>query len=250
MADLDLAKAYDNHLAAARNLPANEVLPFRLDVDLAVVNVKTGSRVIDTHSADIPIYLPKENLANLLSLNELAAALKYAALRAEQEAPVPSEVKAKLARSRELRSQAMPVAKGLAANGALPQAELDPILAGRGPFDTAEDCVSLAMLLQKHEATIAGKHPLTAAQITEMAEVGSWLLTHLRPGDAPSPLPSAPSTMVDDRNRLATLLIRRHARLQVIAHYFYENDWEDRAPPLGSRSVERSAKSPTPNTAP
>lgn len=250
MADLDLAKAFENHIAAARALPAGEVLPFRLDVDLAVVNVKTGMHVVDAHAGDISTYLPKENLADLLSLNELAAAVKYSSLRVEQEVPVQSEMRSKQARARELRHQAMPVVKGLAANDLLPQAELDPILSGHGPFDTAEDCVSLSTLLRKHEVAIAGKHPLTTAQITEMAEVGAWLLTHLRPGNAPSPLPSTPSVMVDDRNRLATLLIRRHARLQAIAHYFHENDWQDRAPPLGSRSVKRPVKSPLPAPSP
>jgi hypothetical protein len=250
MADLDLAKAYDKHVAAARLLPTSEVLPFRLDVDLAVVNVTTAMHIVEAHAADIPIHLPKENLANLMSLAELAAAVKYAALQADLEVPAPSEMKAKLTRARELRNQAMPVAKGLAANGALPQAELDPILTGLGQFDTAEDCVSLATLLRKHEVTIAGKHPLTTAQIDEMAEVGAWLLTHLRPGDAPSPLPSGPSTMVDDRNRLATLLIRRHARLQAVAHYFHDHDWRDRTPQLGSRSVKRTDKSTPPTPAP
>jgi len=160
MPDLDLAKAFDNHITAARALPADEVLPFRLDINLAVVNVTTGMQVVEAHAADIPKHLPQENLQNLLSLNELAAAVKYAVLGVEQEAPEPSEIKAKQARARELRNQAMPVAKGLAANDALPQAELDPILAGRGPFDTAEDCVSLAKLFRKHEVAIAGKHPL------------------------------------------------------------------------------------------
>jgi hypothetical protein len=249
MADLDFAKAYDNHIAAARALPAGEVLPFRMDVDLAVVNVKTGMQVIEAHAGDIPIWLPKENLADLTSLGELAGAVKYAALQSELEVPLPSEMRAKMARGRELRHQALSVAKGLAANGAIPQAELDPILKGHGPFDTAEDCVALSALLRKHAVAIAGKHPLTTAQIDEMAEVGAWLLTHLRPGDAPSSLPAAPSPMTDDRNRLATLLIRRHARLQVVAHYFHENDWEDRAPPLGSRSVKHSAKV-TPPAAP
>ena len=250
MADLDLARAYENHIGAARALPANEVLPFRLDVDLAIVNVTTGMQVIEAHVAEIPTHLPKEVVAELTSLGELAAAVKYAALRVELDVPQPSEMRAKLARGRELRHQAMPVAKGLAANGALPQAELDPILTGHGQFDTAEDCVSLAALFRQHAATIAGKHPLTTAQIDEMAEVGSWLLTHLRPSDAPSPLPTTPSTVTDERNRLATLLIRRHARLQVVAHYFHENDWQDRAPALGSRSVKRVVKSTPPTTPP
>lgn len=244
MANLDLAKAFDKHITAARALPTSDVLAFRLDIDLAVVNVNTGIKVIQAHANDIPSHLPKEDLPSLMSLDELAAALKYGALRVETHVPQPSAMRGKMARARELRHQAMPVAKGLAANGALPQAELDPILTGHGQFDTAEDCVSLATLFRKHQATIAGKHPLTTAQIDEMAEVGAWLLTHLRPSDAPAPIREAPSTATDDRNRLATLLIRRYARLQAVAHYFYENDWLDRAPPLGSRSVKPTPAAP------
>lgn len=245
---MDLANAFDKHIAAARALPADDVLPFRLDVDLAVVNVNTAMKVIQAHAADIPTYLPKENLPDLTSIDELAGALKFAALQAETHAPQPSGIRARISRARELRHQAMPVAKGLAANGALPQAELDPILTGHGQFDTAEDCVSLATLFRKHQQAIAGKHPLSTAQIDEMAEVGAWLLTHLRPGDAPSPAPAAPSTVIDDRNRLATLLIRRYARVQVVAHYFHENDWHDRAPALGSRSIKPAAQPTAPIT--
>jgi hypothetical protein len=250
MAELDLAKAFDKHVVAARAILASDVLPFRMDVDLAVVNANKGMQVIHAHAADIPMHLPKENLAHLMSIDELAAAVKFAALQVETNIPQPSEMRIKMTRGRELRQQAMPVAKALAANGAIPEPELAPILRGHGQFDTAEDCVSLATLLRKYSATITGKHPLTTAQIDEMAEVGAWLLTHLRPTDAPSPSPKPASTIVEDRNRLATLLIHRYARLQVVAHYFHENDWLDRAPPLGSRSIKPSSHVTPPSTPP
>jgi len=238
----DLAKAFDNHIGAARALPPDEILPFRLDVELALVNVTTGMQVVVTHAADIPVHFPKENLGHLTSIDELAAAVKYAAIRVDREAPEQSVIMAKLNRASEIRGQLLPVAKGLAANGLIPRGEVDVIVAGRGPLDRAEDCVSLAGLVLKHEQAIAGKHPVTAEQIAEASTVGSFLVTHLRPANAPAPLTTGPSTIVDDRNRLATLLVLRHARLQVVAHYFYENDWDERVPPLNSRIVKRKAK--------
>ena len=245
----DLAKAFDNHIGAARALPADEILPFRLDVDLATVNIATGIQVVVAHAAELPVHLPKENLAHLMSLDELAAGVKYAAMRVNLEVPEQSVIMTHLNRATEIRRQLLAVAKGLAANGLVPRDEVDAIIAGRGPLDRAIDCVSLADLFLKHEQAIAGKHPITAEQIAEASAVGSFLTTHLRPANAPAPLATGPSPIVDDRNRLATLLVRRHARLQVVAHYFYESDWEEHVPPLNSRGIKRKAKN-EPQTAP
>ncbi|MDI3287474.1 hypothetical protein [Polyangium sp. 15x6] len=238
MADPDLQKAHDKFLLAAKALPVDAILPYRLDPDLALVNVKTCMKVVHDHQAAIPTHLPKIDLASLLALPELALAAKYAALAAEQEAPSESQVQAKLSLARDLRGKLLSVAKGLAENGLVPQAEVDAIAAGRGVRDRAEDCVSLASLFRKHAAAINGKHPVTVAQIDEAAEVGSWLVATLRPADAPPKLSTGPTQAVDLRNRFATLLVRAHARLQVVAHYFHEDDWEERAPALNSRRVK------------
>ncbi|HVJ21826.1 MAG TPA: hypothetical protein VM686_40760, partial [Polyangiaceae bacterium] len=93
----------------------------------------------------------------------------------------------------------------------------------------------------KHAAAISDKHPLTTAQINEAAEVGSWLVANLRPADAPPKPSTGPTQAVEIRNRFATLLVRAHARLQVVAHYFHENDWEEHTPALGSRRVKRQS---------
>ncbi|MDI1434294.1 hypothetical protein [Polyangium sorediatum] len=249
MADPDLQKAYEKHLLAAKALPASEVLPYRLDPDLALVNITTGMKVIYDHQAVIPAHLPHIDLASLLALRELAHATKYAALAAEQEAPSESLVQAKLSLARDLRGKLLSVAKGLAENGIVPQAEVDAIAAGRGLRDRAEDCVSLASLFRKHAAAISGKQPITDAQINETAEVGSWLVANLRPADAPPKPSTGPTEAVEIRNRFATLLVRAHARLQVVAHYFHEEDWEEHAPALGSRRVKRQSGDTKENTA-
>ncbi|MRG90887.1 hypothetical protein [Polyangium spumosum] len=239
MTEPDLQKAYEKHLLAAKALPASEVLPYRVDPDLALVNVSTCMKVVHDNEAAIPTHLPKVNLAALLALPELALATKYAALVVEQEIPNESQIRAKLSLARDLREKLLTVARGLAENGLVPQAEVDVIAAGRGLRDRAEDCVALAAFFRKHAQAIDGKHPLTVAQIDEAATVGSWLVATLRPADAPNKPSSGPSNAVDLRNRFATLLVRGHARLQMVAHYFHEEDWEERAPALNSRRVKR-----------
>ncbi len=249
MADLDLQKAYEKHLSAAQALSPADVVAYRLDVDLAIVNITTGMRVVHDHQAAIPTHLPHIVLNSLLALPELALATKYAALAAEQQAPSESQIQAKLTVARDMRSKLLSVAKGLAANGLVPQAEVDAIVTGRGVRDRAEDCVSLAALFRRHAASISGKHPLTTAVIDEAAEVGSWLVATLRPSDSPQKPSTGPTPAVEIRNRLATLLVRAHGRLQVVAHYFHEEDWEERAPALGSRRVKRQSaegQEPTP----
>ncbi|MDI1478673.1 hypothetical protein [Polyangium sp. y55x31] len=236
---IDPEQAYQKYLPAAQALQADQILPFRLDLDLALANVTTGMRVASAHEHDIPIHLPQIDLAALFALPELAVATKFAALRAEQETPGESLLQAKLSTAARLRAQLLSSAKALASNGTIPQAEVDAIIAGRGARDRAEDCMSLADLFRRHAQAITGKHPVTPAQIDEAAEIGAFLVTHLKPSDAPKAAPAAPTLAVDIRNRLATLLVREHARLQAVAHYFHPDDWEELAPPLGARTVKR-----------
>ncbi|MDI3289055.1 hypothetical protein [Polyangium sp. 15x6] len=240
MADpIDPKNAYEKHLPAAQALQADAILPFRLDLDLALANLTTCMRFVSAHEHDIPVHLPKIDLTALLALPELAVATKFAALRAEQEAPSESVLLGKLSAAARLRAQLLSSARALAEQGLIPEAEVDVIVAGRGARDRAEDCISLADLFRKHAPAIAGKHPVSPAQIDEAAEIGAFLVTHLRPTNAPKAAPAAPTPAVDIRNRLATLLVREHALLQAVAHYFHPDDWEELAPPLGARSVKR-----------
>jgi len=232
----DAQKAFDKFLAAAQAIPAAEVLPYRLDPDLALPNVSVGMRVVAEHGAKISEHLPKEDLDALRGLEELALALKFAALRVENE-PSETEVTEKIREGWELRALLLPVAKGLAAAALVPSEEVEAIVEGRGTRDMAEDAVALAELFRKHAQKIANKHAATAEQIDRAAVVGTFLLTHLRVKGAPST--ATASKAVETRNRLATLLVRRHERLQAVAHYFYGNGWEEKAPPLQSRSVRR-----------
>lgn len=236
---IDPKIAYEKHLAAAQSLTADAILPFRLDLDLALTNVTTSIKVVVAHAQDIPTHLPKIDLPALLALPELAVATKFAALRAEQESPNESVLQAKLSTAADLRGKLLFAAKALAEQGLIPEAEVSVIAAGRGARDRAEDCIALSDLFRKHAQAIFAKHPVSVAQIDEAAEIGAFLVTHLRPANAPKGAPIPPTPAVNLRNRLATLLVKRHALLQAVAHYFHPDDWEELAPPLGSRTVKR-----------
>ncbi len=61
----------------------------------------------------------------------------------------------------------------------------------------------------------------------------------MRPGNAPLAKAGPPPAAVDARNRLATLLVQRHADLRKVAHYFHGEAYEELAPALQSRSIKQ-----------
>jgi hypothetical protein len=248
---IDAAKAYEKFLPEALAIADAAVIAPRLDPDLALANVQTALAAITAKKAEIPAHLPKVDLPALLALPELAMAVKFAAMRAEQTIPSEKSVSDKLAEARKIRRALLAVARGLAETGVVPQHEVDDIASGRGARDAAEDCVALAELFRKHASAISGKHPVTPAQIDEAAAAGSWLLANMRPMNAPAEKGGPKPAAVDARDRLGTLLVQRHAELRKVAHYFYGESYEDVAPALQSRSVKREKKeSPTSEGAP
>lgn len=234
-AEPDALAAYEEHKVAALALPDEAIVPYRLDPDLAVSNVGTAMKVVLAHRNEIPKHLPLLNLGELTSLPSLALASKYAALKAEETVPSEKIKSEKLAEARDLRSLLMPVARGLAAAGLVSQQKVDDIERGRGPRDTAGDCVALGELFRHNKKALHGKHPVSDEKIEKAIAVGSWLLENLKPAHAPAEKAAPPSPAVVLRNRFASLLSKRYAALEVVAHYFHGPDYESLVPPLNSR---------------
>ena len=70
---------------------------------------------------------------------------------------------------------------GQAKAGFVPQALIDKIRRGHGLIDPATDCIELAAAYGTYAAVLRGKTPVTAAQVTETADVGNQLRTLLKP---------------------------------------------------------------------
>jgi len=235
----EAAAAYMHYLAEARRLPADRILPYRLDPELALTNVRRGMRFVAMHRSEIPTHLPKVDVAALDGIGRLALAAKYSALEAERAVPSERVISQKIAEARQVRGTLLPVVGALAATGHVPQARYDDIVRGRGPRDVAEDCVALALVFREAGKALDGKHAADPGDIAKAAALGSWLIEHLRAAHAPAEKGPPPQPAVDLRNRFATLLARRYATLQAVAHYFHGDGFEEVAPPLMSRQAHR-----------
>jgi hypothetical protein len=236
---IDAGEAYEKFLPEAQALPAEAVIPYRIDPDLALANIQSALPVIVARKDDIPAHLPKIDLEALLSLPELGLAVKHAATGVEQSVPSEKSAHHKLVEARTIRRTLLAVARGLAEAGLVPAHEVDDIMAGRGSRDIADDCIRLADLYQRHGEVLAGKHPIEPEKIREASEIGDWLIANLRTTSATPQEPTVKPAAVDARDRLATLLVRRYAELRKVAHYFHGELYEEVAPALQSRSVTR-----------
>lgn len=251
MAELnqELAQAaYDKYLPMAQALPADEIATYRLDLDLAIVNVNQSIHVIEMHRAAILEHLPKLDIAVLDDLPSLALATKMSALLAENSVPDDVSPREIIAEGWALRKTLMPVVASLAATGLIPSAVYERIARGRGPRDMAEDCVALSNVFTTYAAEVAGKHAADASTIERAAKVGSWLLQNLRTRNAPRPARQT-SAEGDIRDRMETLLVTGYNQLRMIAYYFYGDDFGEHVAPLMSRHVPRKTAQ-TPDSTP
>jgi hypothetical protein len=238
MENQDMAQAaYEAHLPAAQALPAERVLEFRVDPAVAIININQAVQLLQRHGEQIAQHLPKLALDELTSLPELAMAVTWSAIRAQNAISgdvTPAEM---IAEGWKIRGTLMPVVAGLAGLGVIGQAVYDNIARGRGPRDMAADCVALSLVFRDHQAEIDGKHGVSAELIARAEAVGSWLLANLRTRTAPKAGTSSPE--IDIRDRMATLLVERYRKLRAVAYYFYYDDYAEHAPPLNSRRVPK-----------
>jgi len=236
----------------AKALPAGQVLPCRIDLKLALHNVQVGISNLQPATARLRKELSALPIAELMDSANLCAALLYAD---EQIAEQPSKAQnlTDLARLRQLRGPLLQIAEGLAALGLLPDKKVRAIRTGSGALDHARDGVALAELYRASAAALAGKHPFTPAYLDEIAELGERLTRDVTPRGAKRK--AAPGdTGVELRNRLYTLLVRRHADLRRAGYYLFGEAVADKVPGLQAgrvvHRVKKTAPAPAPAPAP
>lgn len=239
---VEAAQAYAKYLPLAQAIVAEDIVPYRIDASLALTNVRMAMPVLVAKQHLLAEHLPKVDAALLLALPDIALATEYAALKAEHALPADKLMGPKLAEGWQLRSLLLEAARMLASAGLVKQEEVDSIAEGKGQRDMARDCLALTDLFRQNEATIAGKHPIEAAQINEAAAVGTWLVANLRTTNALPERSGLPSPEIDIRDRFGTLLVQQFQVLEKVIHYFYGKHWENLLPSLQSRVVKRETK--------
>lgn len=124
----------------------------------------------------------------------------------------------------------------------MPRAVVDKIYEGRGPYDTAGDCVACAQVFTKYAGKLKGKTPVTAAQVREAAEVGGKLLQVLRPkGAGRKEKAQALKDALDLRDRLGTLLAADYELVRRAGGWLFGEERDVKVP--GLLAVTRSRKS-------
>jgi hypothetical protein len=246
---LEAHAAYQRFLPDAQAIASEDIIPYRLDPDLVIANVRTAMQVIAAYRSQIPKHLPRVDLHALEALPALAVALKFAAIEADRAVPTERIVSEALVEARQIRGVLLPIVAGLVATGVVPAHMYEDIVRGRGPRYIAQDCLTLSSVFTTHKEAVKDKHSADPGVIDRAAVVGSFLLEHLRPaGSAAAKSPPYPP-LIDLRNRFATVLTERYRKLQIVAHYFCGDDYERVAPPLMSQRSSRSGRSAPPSPA-
>lgn len=246
----DAQRAYEAMLPAAMELDAGEVEGLSGDTALAHENVAQGVRSILANEAEVKRLPLRLGLAELKRLPELALAVGFAAAQVNRRSPGTVAELRKEATG--LRRLLLAAANMLAESGQLPRREVDEIQRGVGATDEAKDCVALAALLRKNPAAVK-KTTVTDKQLDRAAELGTELLGMLRPASSKRASHgrelAAPAVAV--RDRLWTLLVKRHRELRRIGMWLFLDEVDDHVPALRSaRRRKAAAAQPAPPSPP
>ncbi|WP_437766320.1 hypothetical protein WMF27_25205 [Sorangium sp. So ce281] len=235
------AEAAAEFMEEARRIPAREIRPLRADVALVHHNVRAGLDAVGPHEAEL-LKLPAPfDLGAMKSLGRLALGLVYAAAQVDRSSP--GTTKKLLQRAHELRDLLLSAAVALMKAGVLPAQRVKKIMAGSGARDMVQDCVDLAQLFRDHAAQVKGKTAITRAQIDETAATGDELLSLLKPKGAKAKAPEPVKSAVEARDRLWTLLGRRHEeQLRRAGMWLWIGEVDAHVPPLLARTARKAKK--------
>jgi len=108
---------------------------------------------------------------------------------------------------------------------------------GSGKFDMATDGVDLVAVYRENRDAIRGMHPFSDEEIEALETNSEWLIEHLTPDGARAEAKKK-SPAEDVRDRLWTLMLRRHPHLRKIGYYLHGDDVDLYVPKLQSRVAQ------------
>ncbi|WP_437668819.1 hypothetical protein [Sorangium sp. So ce131] len=233
---------YKRFTPEALAIPDREVELCRADVRIAFANVKQGVEAVCADPERVRRALPELPLDDVLALPDLGRALVFASTRVTARPASSRHIEAKLKIVAELREPMLSLAETLARRGLLPKDVVAEIRAGSGKYDMASDGMALAHLYEEHADVLRGKHPFTEGEFAELQAASEWLLDNLTPDGARRPASRQRGEAEKMRDRLWTLMVRRHADLRKIGYYFHGDAFEDVTPKLQSRIASSAAQ--------
>lgn len=230
---------YRHFVKVAAQLPDGEVIAYPGDARLALANVRLALSRVCADPAAVAEELPKLSVREAAEAADVARAVVYIDARAASERGAKRTATARwrttYARCAKRRRSMLGAVAELADKGLLP-AENVAVLGHRaGVLGVLDDADILCELFSTHAAAIAGQHPYSAVDLASLRSDVEWLRENTTPKGARKPRVVSRSQAALERDRLWTLLVRRHALLQRIAGYFHGADAAAVVLPLRSR---------------
>ncbi|HEY4159461.1 MAG TPA: hypothetical protein VGM29_15235 [Polyangiaceae bacterium] len=239
---------YQRFLPAARDVAADKIRIARVDVTLVRLNAARGVKAVLARSTDLAA-VPGISLAAIRSLEDMGAALAYAAGHVERYMPIVGSTKLALAKAHALRAKLMAKADVLVLDGIVPAATVAGIRKGKGSIDTAGDCVALAALFHEYAASLPKSVVVDPADVQAADEIGRKLLVTLRPANAKREHEPALVAAADARDRLWTLFEQTwEQHVWRAGAYLFARNVETHVPLLqtGTRSKRTTKPEPEP----
>lgn len=238
-------KAYDQFLSAARAIETSAVEACRANVGLAYHSVKRGLESL--LSQEVPLsFLPEVNLEELRTLPLLAQGLAYAVVQWRRQLTA-APFGALFEQAQRHRRKLITTAEALAEAGLLDSADAQAVWQ-LSRHDVIGTCTAFSELLRKNEKRIAGRSPLSSADLDEAAQVVAQLKALLASGGGAREELTLPSLVeaIQIRDRFWTLLKQRHDLLWRCGAWLYGRGVELRVPPLEVQSTQQPRPQPVP----
>jgi hypothetical protein len=238
-------KAYDKFLSAARAVDSSAVEECRADVALAYHSVKRGLESL--LSQDAPLgRLPDVKLEELRTLPLLAQGLAFSVLQWHRHIEAAS-FGPLFEQAQRLRRKLLKAAEALAEAGLLADEDSQAVW-HLSRHDVIGTCMAFSELLRRNEARVAGRSPVTAADLDEADQAVTQLRALLAPRGGPQGELTLPALVeaAQVRDRFWTLLKQRHDVLWRCGAWLYGREVELRVPPLQAVYTRASKPQPAP----
>jgi hypothetical protein len=195
--------------------------------------------------AEIQKVWPQYDSARAGRLREYALAALFAHLRVALGAEGETRLRALLEEAAPLREGMLRVAEAHAYSGDLDAEHVADIRRGTGHRDTALDLIQLAMLFRAAREVLAGRTPVTEADIARAAELGSEIVDALGQGRLGSDGASVPAKEEEERSKAFWLYFDTYEESRRgMAHLrWHEGDVDQLAPSLFSQNGRRRGAS-------
>lgn len=210
-ASIDLERAAYFRTAAQRDTVDLAHAPqYNLDAMYAAAQAQAMVRRLEPYRGALAT-LPGFDMAHLDGLADLASALVFVQATLVSRATRHRQLPALAAEGFELRAMMLTYCDLLALRNAISPKVVAKLREGTGYRDLIEDLAAIAVLLQNTPGAIGPTSAVTEAEVERAAEISRQMRLELG-SDADPDLTH--EDLIQDRRKLATLLLRSHDQLR------------------------------------